>query len=95
MITIRTNNQARDLVQGYELSDKERKEFDYYDNAEELNFALFFRYKGDIYDFSEVVRLDDKENFNGWHGSIGTSYFSGILVKILDDEQIIVGNFYQ
>ena len=40
-LTIKTNNQYRELLSWYDLTEKEKFEFDY-DNAEE---SSFFRYK--------------------------------------------------
>ena len=47
--TIKTNNIPRAVFSGYDLTDKEKAEFDYY-SPEELCCALFFRYKGNVYD---------------------------------------------
>ena len=91
-----TNNQSRPLIYGYELSDKEKREFDYIDD---IDSAQFFRYKGWVYDLNEFQRVSDTmENchgFNGWHGFQSDSFFSGIVVKYTDDyESVIVGMFY-
>ncbi len=88
-----TNNQPRPLIYGCELSPKEREEFDYYD-AEELDSALFFEYKGHVYDLGNFMRLDrEQTEFAGWHGYHADSFFSGILVKLIDDEAVVVGMY--
>lgn len=65
-IRIITNNVPRDLIRGYELSEDERKEFDYLDwtikkhYPTEDDYSLgkgynedFFRYKGTLYHVAE------------------------------------------
>ena len=99
-ITIRTNNVPRDIVEAYELTEKERKEFDYLDwekiEAGE-DSASFFRYQGQVYDLSEFMwtgTLQDQD-LKGWDGYMSDSYFSGIVVKYVNDnKQVIVGTYY-
>ena len=96
-LTIRTNNVPRFTIDGYDLTDKERKEFDYYDTPEEFDSALFFRFKGNVYDVSQFMRIDnDNSDFKGWQGYSGESYFSGVLIKFPnnDMETIIVGRYF-
>ena len=107
-ITIKTNNQARDVLRSYDLTEKERLEFDYLDD-EEIECASFFRYKGQVYDLSEFVRLVERSKQVGfehgcdegspllkWHGIATESYFSGLLVRYADSdcESVIVGRYY-
>jgi len=87
------NNIPRPIVYGYELSEKEREEFDYYD-SEELDYAMFFRYKGEVYDMGEFMRMPKYNPFPSvWAGYMSDSYFSGILIRFPedDDETVIVG----
>ena len=107
-LTIKTNNQRRALLSGWELTTKERAELDYIEDSElEESYARFFRFKGNIYDLHEFQRIaqpgevagpwahyDHKGSLSGWDGIQTDSYFSGILVKYLDDETIRVGWFY-
>jgi ribosomal protein L30E len=89
---IRTNNKPRHVIYGFELSNKERQEFDYY-TGEELDNATFFRYKGNIYDVGEFMRCPD--SLAPWHGYSSDSYFSGVVVKIVDNgESVIVGQYF-
>lgn len=97
---IRTNNHWRPLIYGYELSAKERAEFDYID-ADEISTHDFFRYRGIVYDPSdfmairEVVPHPQREGWEHWHGYISDSYFSGILIRYSEDfESIQVATFY-
>ena len=81
-IKITTNNQYREFISGCDLTAKEREEFDYYDNQEDLDTATFVRYKGLVYDLKEFMRSDA---FEDWDGVAGQSYFSGVLLKISED----------
>lgn len=101
-ITIVTNNVPRPLVYGFELSEKERKEFDYYDDDERLDCACFFRYKGWTYDLGEFTRVAEPVSSNcqfdylkGWDGYSSDSFFSGVLVRYAEDnDYVIVGRYY-
>ena len=55
-----TNNQPCFIIYGFELSDKEKEQFDYLDNIDECSF---FRYKGELYDLGEFMRVDDIGNW--------------------------------
>ena len=100
-LTIRTNNVPRDLVYSFELSEEEKKDFNYY-NAEELDNATFFRYRGQVYDLANFICIDDMRGireivsgFSKWDGAAGDSYFSGTLVRLVEDEErIVVGSYY-
>lgn len=91
---IRTNNIPRNFIDDYQLSEKEREEFDYLDwekidNGEDS--ATFFRYKGRLYDLGEFVRTP--KSLKPWHGVHWDSAFSGVLIRMVDD-QIIVGQYF-
>jgi hypothetical protein len=91
-----TNNQPRDVISGYELTEKECKEFDYIDweavrKGEDA--PDFFRYKGNVYHLqdAEVSRI------KGWDGMFSESFFSGVLIKYIEGdygEVVIVGRYY-
>lgn len=75
------NNHNRPLVYGYELSDKEKKEFDYIDNIDEKFTG--FRYKNNVYDLNEFERIEKNHPFfNVFDGYISDSFFSGIGIKL-------------
>ena len=114
-VTITTNNRPRPLISACHLSASElavvRSEFDYIDwNEVEAgnDDPLFFRYRGQWYDFGEFSRIiapDAKSMhpmecaepaFQGWDGYQADSYFSGTLIRLadMDDGQgVIVGRF--
>jgi hypothetical protein len=92
-ITIRTNNVPRNPIYGYELSEKERKEFDYID-AEHFDGHSFLRYKGELYDLSDFMRAREISELSAWDGYASDSYFSGIVIKYVDNfERVIVGTY--
>jgi hypothetical protein len=85
-----SNYHERNLTYGYELSEKERKGFDYLDND---NFDMhdFLRYRGELYDIEEFTTLEHPY----WQGVRADTYFSGIVVRFTDDgESVIVGRCY-
>lgn len=97
---ITTNNQIRPILHWWELTEKEKKEFDYLDTENERDFSSFFRYKGQVYDLGEFMRVGNIPEFKGWDGYASDSFFSGVLVKYPVDEWgsmeegIIVGWYY-
>ena len=100
-LTIITNNVPRDVLDGYELTLDERKEFDYLNwQAIEAgeDSASFFRYKGQLYDLGEFMTTHGMPEFSplrAWDGYQSDSYFSGILVRYVEDcERIAVARFY-
>lgn len=93
-----TNNVPRNTIDAYELTEKERQEFDYLDweAIDEGNESgpLFFRYKCQLYNTGEFMRTESEE-LKDWQGISADGYFSGVLVKFSDDmEQVIVGRYY-
>ena len=92
MLTIKTNNQPREILSGFALTEKERAEFDYLENIDE---SSFFRYRGTVYDLGEFMRIDNMPDFDGWHGYASDSFFSGILVKFTDcNDGVIVATYF-
>jgi len=98
-VTIKTDNKWRNLLYGYELPKKQRKEFDYL-NDEEFAISNFAKYRGNYYDVGEFQRVPDIRNEDGpmfakWDGYKSDSYFSGILIKLSSDgERYKIGMFY-
>jgi len=96
-----TNNQYRDLINGYQLSDTEKQDFDYIDD-DEIGGHCFFKYKGFIYDPSEFMPTPHNEparqelnELSAWDGYQSDSYFSGIVIKFdADYEQVKIGTYF-
>jgi hypothetical protein len=99
-MNIKTNNKFRDILRAYDLTEREREEFDYY-TVDELDDAMFFRYKGDVFDLGEFMRCPARVPpayapiLTEWDGYMSDSYFSGVVIRYDDNiEQIQVGRFY-
>lgn len=92
---LRTNNIARSLWNWHDLDDKQKSELDWRDTDELQESFLGFIYKGQIYDLSDFVKLDD-DNYpiNGWHGAFAQSAFHAIVIKMTDDNFVIVGQVF-
>ena len=97
--TVITNNVPRDIVDAWELSADERSEFDYFDwkkveSGDES--ASFVRYKGELLDLGEFMVWDNPSSPLGdWHGFRSDTFFSGTLVRYVEDfDRIIVGRYY-
>lgn len=96
---VRTNNVPRPVVYGYELTERERAEFDYLewdgDDAEGLS-RQFFRYKGQVYDLGDCMRVEPMNSLcKGWDGYFGESFFSAVVVRYVDDcERVVVGQAF-
>lgn len=92
-LAIRTNNHSRETLSYHDLTDKERA---WFDHRTADDGALFARYRGTTYDVSEFMRVpSNSDDLAGWDGYHGESYFSGALVKFVDNgESIIMGRYY-
>ena len=87
-IKIMTNNKPRQLIYGYELSDKQKQGFDY---IEDIDSHDFVKYKNNIYDLSGFMRIESIDSLKDWHGYSSDSYFSGTLVRYIDSDTVIMG----
>jgi hypothetical protein len=91
---IKTNHQYRPTLYWFELTDKEKAEYDYED-AQEWSY---FRYRGWTYTMADFMRLNHDDPgmpFKGWDGYHGDSYFSGVVIKISNcGEAVKVGRYY-
>ena len=89
---IKTNNQPRDLIFWYDLTEKEKADFDYIEDGQFTGF----RYKGQVYDLGEFMHCSGSVNdFSDWNGISSDTFFSGVLVKYTSDfESVIVGRYF-
>jgi hypothetical protein len=90
-----TNHVPRFTIDACELTPAERAEFDYLpwneiDRGEDS--ATFIRYRGELHDLGNFIRSDDPES--PWDGIAADSAFSATVVKIVDDDRVIVGRMY-
>lgn len=102
-VTVRTNNVPRPVIYGYDLTEKERKEFDYLDWETrtdgdwcEGEARSFFRYKGELYDLGDCMVVEESNTLcKGWHGYYGETFFSAVVVKYVNNfEDVIVGQVF-
>jgi hypothetical protein len=93
-IKVTTNNVPRDVIDAWQLTPAERAEFDYLDwNAimDGRDSASFFRYKGQLYDLGNFMRLDGGPLTDaGWQGASADSAFSATLVRYVNG-QVVIG----
>lgn len=95
---ITTNNQPREILTWYDLTLDEQKDFDYLEEGD----GSFFRYKGQVYDLGEFMRIDkviaphpQREGWEQWSGYASENFFSGVLVRYTADfESVIVGSYF-
>lgn len=94
-MNIKTNNVPREVINRRDLTPKESKQFDYLDPEDS---GSFFRYKGRVYDLGEFMLINSsvaphpqREGWEGYDGYSSDSFFSGLLVRYVDDcERVIV-----
>ena len=98
--TIKSDHKWRNLLYGYELPKKQRKEFDYIKSDEEFETRNFAKYHGQYYDINEFQRIPTTteitfKEFAKWDGYMNDTYSSGVLIKLSSDgEQYKIGIFY-
>lgn len=95
MIEITTNHVYRDTVSGWELTAKERKEFDWMDE-EELISASFVRYRGWTHYIGEFMRVEHDRELKAWDGYTSDTFFSGVLIKFdpEDSDRVLMGTYF-
>ena len=96
-LTVKTNNVRRDLISAFELNGAEysklRKEFDWMED-QDFDYAMFFNYRGQVYALADFLRTEGDLLAQGWQGVLNQTYFSGLLVKIVDScQSVVVGRY--
>ena len=84
---IRTNHKPRPIISGYELTARERAEFDYMGDIES---GAFFRYRGAVYNLGEFMRACGSLALLGFDGIAPDTYFSATLIKIVDHGESVI-----
>jgi len=79
------NGVPREVIYGFQLSEKEKADFDWMDDIDDQRF---FRFKGQVYAFSEIMAVHNTvhnpnppEWMKEFDGYSSDSFFSGILIK--------------
>ena len=91
---VRTNLIKRDTFPGDQLTEQEKKEYDYL--GDELDGSAFFRFKGRVYGLHEFERTAmDGELFKaGWSGMAAQSAFHGVVLSLDNTHEVIVGEVF-
>ena len=106
-VKIITNNHVRELRYLYELSESEqntvKKDFDWIDDSSTASWddELFINYRNSWYCLSDFMSLHNKvynpnppDFMQGFDGYLSDSFFSGILIKLFDDNLCTLAWFY-
>jgi hypothetical protein len=100
-VEIKTDNKPREIIQAYELSEKDRKNFDYLDWAaieHGQGSAEFIRYKGELYDLGDVEIAAEPFRAQGWQYMVTQTFFSGVLFKWVQEDNydwmVVCGRYY-
>lgn len=100
-IKVTTNNVPRYTVDAWDLTPAERAGFDYLDWPaidKGKDSATFFRYRGQLYDLGNFVRgnpipagSDLPAHLARWDAYMSESAFSAMVLRLADDDLVIVG----
>ena len=91
-----TNNHQRQMACLAELPDNVRADFDYVAKDGDYT-ARFVQYKGawyDVYDSQNITRELGFDQFKGWDGIVSETFFSGVLFRLVGDDEVIVGRYF-
>ena len=92
-LVIKTDNKWRNILHGFELPKKWRKEFNYM-SEEDFNNGAFISYGRQIYSFDEFERASGELRAKGWDGVKHDSFFSGLVMKVSrNEEEYMIGRF--
>jgi hypothetical protein len=100
-MNIRTNNVPRQLLYLCDFNatdqDKIRKQYDWMESEDlEYNFG-FFKYRNCYYHLQDFMRAssDATGDLCAWDGYSSDSFFSGVVIKLCDDnESVVVGTYF-
>ena len=84
-----TNNHTCPILSFDDLTDKELKEFDNW-NEDKLESDSFIRYKGNIYSLGEFSNC----HIEGYDGYCHHTAFSGVLLKLIDSDYVKMASYY-
>jgi len=93
-VNIITNNHQRQMACLLDLPDNVRADFDY---VEDEFDARLVQYKGtwyDVYDSQNITRELGFDQFKGWDGIVSDTYFSGVVFRLVGDDEVIVGRYF-
>jgi hypothetical protein len=73
------------MLYGYELPESVRSEFDY---VEDIESSDFIKYKGMFFWLGDFSKCQDDEY---WHGYYALTVFSAVVIRIINNDKVIVG----
>ena len=91
---IKTNHHRRELLDSHEVPKNIIKnDFDWLDEDDTTGFI---HYKKTWYHLSQFVRVEKNTNLDilGYSGIHGETYFSGIIIKLFDNDTISISSYY-
>ena len=91
-LTLKGNGHWIPIITGYELTGEELLEFDYLDDP--INDFTGFKYRGDAYDLSNIMRHNETINGVEFHGIVNYTIWSGILIQIADSGDAVKVYYY-
>jgi hypothetical protein len=98
-MNIITNNHIRHLIAlgditswGGEEADRAADQFDYLAGTEDEWTPRLVEYRGGYIDVLETLAAPD--HLKPWHSIAPDSFFSGVLVRWVDNESVVVGRYY-
>jgi len=96
-LAVKTNNVPRDLISAFELPAAKyselRKEYDWMED-QDFDYAMFFEYRGQVYALADFMRTEGDILRDGWQGILNETFFSGLVIKIVEScERIVVGRY--
>jgi hypothetical protein len=97
-LVIVSDYKPKEIISGYDLTDKEKKDYDFLEPDELDSSYSFFRVSGQVYYLGNFMKLDGyrESETRFWDGAEGTSYFSSNLVKYNDSgDSVYFASSYQ
>lgn len=97
-MTIKSDNKWRDLLFGYDLPVKWRKEFDWIRSDEEYETSLFVKVPGKhvwYHAMSEFMKVPKGAFPENWEGYLSDTHSSGVVIKVnASGDKYKIGIFY-
>lgn len=106
MLKITTNNKPRELVSFFDLPEKAQSDFDYVEECDRYS-ARFVQYRKSWYDVHDTqmitvdngrpmgwtMLVDKNDPMANWDSIVSETYFSGVLFKLVGNDDVICGRY--
>lgn len=92
-MNITTNNRPRPLACLADLPAKVWADFDYVGDEFDARFVQYKGYWYDVFDSQAITRELGFDQFKGWDGIVSETFFSGILFRLVGDDEVVVGRY--